>query len=94
MSKMADFIHKEGFGNLFVNEKREGDQPNMRGSFTVPFDCKAGDVMEIAAWTGKTREDKKMLSLKFQKPYVKAENNAEPSRPKTPFEDMDSDCPF
>lgn len=101
MEYKNDFIHKEGYGNLFINEKKQGEQPDLRGQFTSPCDIKKGDVVEIAAWSGKTQKGKKMLSLKVQEPYNgKNENKPEkqpkdyPEKKDNVFRDMDDSIPF
>ena len=48
---MADFIHNEGFGSIFVNDKRMGDKsPHYTGSAKIN-----GKVVRVAGWVTQTR---------------------------------------
>jgi len=56
------YQHKDGFGSLFRNRKKEKDtQPDMRGDCMIE-----GREMEIAGWTKKDKNGQKYLSLKIQ----------------------------
>lgn len=54
------YENKEGFGALFRNEKKEGNQPDYRGTF------KGLDGVEydIAGWLKDKKDGGKFLSLK------------------------------
>ena len=93
---MADFIHQEGFGSLFKNEKAEGKQPNMKGTFVAPCDMKKGQTMEIAAWT-KEGSKGRFLSLKIQSKKDAPTANSPAgyaANTRSQFADMDDDVPF
>ena len=86
---MEKYVPEAGFGNLFVNETKEGKQPDRRGKLAVPFDCKKGDVLDISGWIKEGKKNK-YLSLTAQaewKPEEKPKSN-------TGFDGMDDDVPF
>jgi uncharacterized protein (DUF736 family) len=58
------YEHKDGFGNLFKNKKKEegSKQPDYRGEIMV-----GGQLWELAGWI-KVGEHGKYVSLKGQEP--------------------------
>lgn len=74
-------------GVLFRNQKKQpGDKlPDYRGMAKV-----SGEKLEISAWINTSKKDgKKFMSLKFQKPYCKADpGEFVPPPPKTEENDQ------
>ena len=82
---------KENKGNLFKNDKKEGNQPDYRG------DCNVNGVkMEMAAWIKKSETTgATFMSFKFQQPYVKPDGQV-PATVANEFPDanFEDDIPF
>ena len=55
------YEHKDTYGSLFKNDKKQGNQPDYRG------DCKLGTVVyEIGGWIKKDKNEKSYMSLRIQ----------------------------
>ena len=67
------FEHKENSGTLFPNSfKVEGDKkPDYKGEANIN-----GKIMEVALWKKQTAKGGIMLSLSFQEPWKKPEQQA------------------
>ena len=93
---MEKYKPQAGFGNLFVNETKEGKQPDRQGKLAVPFDCKKGDILDLSGWL-KDGAKGTFLSLTAQAEWVpegEAKDTPIPRRNSTGFGDMDDDVPF
>lgn len=95
---MEKYKPQAGFGSMFQKKDRKGSMPNMDGKFAVPFDCKAGDILQISAWTQESDIAGKYFSLKIGKEWVpetqpSPHGKVSPDKA-TPFTDMDDDIPF
>lgn len=77
-----DFKWNPGNGGLHQNPKTKQDQPDFRGSATLPD----GKVVEVAGWWRKNKQNEDWLSLKFQEPRQEKDAPvAEPTDPKAPL---------
>ncbi len=84
---MAEYQHKEGFGNLFKNKNKGAENhPDYKGEFMLN-----GKLMEIAGWM-KTGAKGPYMSLKVQEPREKRDTS-EP-RPRKGVADMPDDIPW
>ena len=71
---MSDYEVKDGFGNLFTNNRKAKDShPDYQGNARVN-----GELVEIAGWK-KQGKNGVYLSLKFQAP--RAKKQPEPADP-------------
>ncbi len=86
------FENKEGFGNLFTNDKKGNEKaPDRKGEIML-----GGVVWEIAGWI-KEGKNGKFLSLsgKPKRDNPAQEPAPKPAKPVTGgFDDLDSDLPF
>lgn len=80
---MSNYQPKQGYGNLFRNEKKGDNHPDHRGQLCLPAWIKPGQIIEIAAWekTGQVVGD--FLSIKISEPREKI-TQAAPSK-EVPF---------
>ncbi len=60
---MSDFKNKDGYGSVFANQKKEGNQPDHRG--TIGWN---GQQLEIAMWVAETKKGDKYFKVKVQEP--------------------------
>ncbi len=71
---MAEYQHKEGFGNLFKNKNKGAENhPDYKGEFMLN-----GKLMEIAGWM-KNGAKGPYMSLKVQEPRQQRDTS-EPQR--------------
>ena len=93
------YTPKPGEGALFKNEQRNADnQPNARGYVVAHRDIKAGEKLELAAWTRDGAKGK-FQSLKMGDPRPAqgtSRGNGAPVRRQEPDlpPDFDSEIPF
>lgn len=84
---MNKFEHKEGFGSVFGNDKKQNEsQPDFTGDALW-----RGEIVRIAFWKKKDKNGKTYLSLKLSEEYKKPEEEplGPPSRPV-----LNDDLPF
>jgi len=97
ITHMAEYIHKEGKGSLFINDyKVSENHPDFRGKAMWK-----GEIIEISLWEGETQAGVKKFSVSISEPrqksatpqrVVSSEKPASASRKFTPQDD--SDIPF
>jgi hypothetical protein len=90
------YEQKANTGALFINEKKSGSQPNMRGSVHVDkallenlINESNGQLVEIAiaGWNKKSAAGKPYLSLAASAPYKKdGQQQPQQSEEKQPWE--------
>jgi hypothetical protein len=96
---MSDFIHKEGSGSMFPQQKKTDKSPDFKGEIMI-----AGNIYELAGWN-KQGANKAYISLSAQvkgsfktsKPDAPAKTESKPNLPKNAvgFPDpFDNDLPF
>lgn len=84
---MNKFKHKESFGSVFGNNNKQTEsQPDFIGDAMW-----RGEIVRIALWKKKDKNDKTWLSVKLSEEYKKpeAEQAVPASRPA-----IDDDLPF
>lgn len=97
---MAEYIHKEGKGSLFINDYKTTDaHPDFRGKAMWK-----GEIIEISLWEGETQAGVKKFSVSISEPrqksttpqrVVSSEKPAAATRKFTPQDDRDEDpLPF
>jgi hypothetical protein len=96
---MSDFIHKEGSGSFFQQQKKTDKAPDWKGEIMI-----AGNLYEVAGWN-KQGKNGTFISLSAQVkgsykspvPDAPVKPQAKPDEQKIAvkgFEDFDDDIPF
>ena len=57
------FTLKEGYGSIFINNYKEGNQPDKNGELKLDKDYEKGDIIKISAWDKQTKNGDAYLSL-------------------------------
>jgi hypothetical protein len=84
---MDKFKHKEGFGSVFGNDKKQNEsQPDFIGDALW-----RGETVRIAFWKKKDKNGKTYLSLKLSEEYKKPDSEPEVERTRPVIND---DLPF
>jgi hypothetical protein len=84
---MNKFEHKESFGSVFGNNKKQTEShPDFIGDAMW-----RGEIVRIALWKKRDKNDKTWLSVKLSEEYKKPE--AEQAAP-APRPAIDDDLPF
>jgi uncharacterized protein (DUF736 family) len=86
-TKMA-YERKEGQGSIFGNKDKKSDShPDFTGEALW-----RGEVIRIALWKKRDKNDKTWLSVKISEPYKKAESQEQARPAARPA--IDDDLPF
>lgn len=84
---MEKFKHKEGFGSVFGNDKKQNDsQPDFIGDALWH-----GETVRVAFWKKKDKNGKTYLSLKLSDEFKKSEGGPKTSAARPVIND---DLPF
>ena len=82
---------REGQGSLFVNDGKEGDQPDFRGNLRL-----AGVLYRMAGWRRTSKSGTRWLSLKAERDAREppAPGAASPTPTPAPPAELNDDIPF
>ena len=96
---MSDFVHKEGSGSFFKQQKKTEKSPDWKGEIMI-----SGNLYELAGWEKQGKKDvfismSAQVKGSYKSPVpdapVESKKPANEQKVDVPgFEDFSSDCPF
>lgn len=79
---------RESEGSLFANERKEGQQPDYRGSVRI-----GGVLYRLSGWKRTAKSGTRWLALKVDKEQQRTESKPA-EKPQQPPDEFDDDIPF